>query len=107
MRPPVKTVPAPNHQEARQDRYPNPMTEKEHHQVSASMGARGNQQSHRPPAREQLTVGELCAELKVARRTFYEWRAKGRAPKSLKLPNGELRIRRADFERWLTAREEV
>ena len=57
--------------------------------------------------REQLTVGELCAELKVARRTFYDWRAKGRAPRCLKLPNGDLRIRRIDFDAWLATREEA
>jgi predicted DNA-binding transcriptional regulator AlpA len=57
--------------------------------------------------REQLTVNELCAELKVARRTFYDWRAKGRAPRCLKLPNGDLRIRRVDFDAWLAAREEA
>jgi excisionase family DNA binding protein len=57
--------------------------------------------------REQLTVDELCAELKVARRTFYDWRAKGRAPRCLKLPNGDLRIRRVDFDAWLAAREEA
>jgi len=25
-------------------------------------------------------VAEVCAELRIARSTFYEWRAKGRAP---------------------------
>lgn len=50
---------------------------------------------------EHLTVDELCAELGVARSTFYDWRAKGRAPRCLKLPNGDLRIRREEFERWL------
>jgi excisionase family DNA binding protein len=56
--------------------------------------------------REQLTVDELCNELKVARRTFYDWRAKGRAPRCLKLPNGDLRIRRADLDSWMTERME-
>jgi excisionase family DNA binding protein len=50
---------------------------------------------------EQLTVEQLCAELQVARSTYYEWRAKGRGPRSLKLPNGEIRIRRDDLDRWL------
>lgn len=48
-----------------------------------------------------LTVDQLCAELQIARSTFYEWRAKERAPKCHKLPNGDIRIRRADDERWL------
>jgi len=58
-----------------------------------------------------LTIAELCAELGVARSTFYDWRAKGAAPRSiddapLKLPTGEVRIRRADLEAWLTTLED-
>ena len=55
------------------------------------------------PTREDswLTVDQLCTELQIARSTFYDWRAKGRAPKCHKLPNGDIRIRRADYERWL------
>jgi excisionase family DNA binding protein len=57
-------------------------------------------------ARARLTVQDLCVELGISRSTFYEWRAKGRAPRCIKLPNGEIRIRRADFERWLDNLEE-
>jgi excisionase family DNA binding protein len=49
---------------------------------------------------ERLTVAEVCAELKVSRSTFYEWKAKGIAPRWRKLPNGELRISRADLDKW-------
>jgi excisionase family DNA binding protein len=48
-----------------------------------------------------MTVAEFCSELVVSRSTFYDWRAKGRAPRCIKLPNGDLRIPRAEFERWL------
>ena len=58
----------------------------------------------RPPAR--LTVAELCTELGISRSTFYDWRAKGRAPRCIKLPNGEIRIRRTDFDTWLDTLEE-
>jgi excisionase family DNA binding protein len=51
--------------------------------------------------RDKLTVAELCEDLGISRRTFHEWRAKGRAPRCMKLPNGDLRIRRADFDDWL------
>lgn len=51
--------------------------------------------------RGHLTVDELCAELSVARRTFYEWRAKGVAPRCIKLPNGALRVPRSDLDDWL------
>lgn len=56
---------------------------------------------------ERLTVAELCAELGVSRSTFYEWRAKKRAPRCIKLPNGDLRIRRIELERWLSAHEDA
>ena len=56
---------------------------------------------------DRLTIAQLCNELGISRSTFYEWRAKGRAPRSIKLPNGEIRIRRAEFERWLDSLEEV
>ncbi|MFI6512133.1 helix-turn-helix transcriptional regulator [Streptosporangium sp. NPDC050855] len=51
--------------------------------------------------RGTLTLAEFCDELQISRRTFYDWRAKGRAPRCFKLPNGDLRIRRTDFENWL------
>jgi excisionase family DNA binding protein len=56
---------------------------------------------------ERLTVREVCAELRISRSTFYEWRAKGRAPRCIKLPNGDLRIRRAELDRWLDAHEDA
>ncbi|MFL6072520.1 MAG: helix-turn-helix transcriptional regulator [Mycobacteriales bacterium] len=55
---------------------------------------------------EKLTLAEVIAELKVSRSTFYEWRAKGRAPRCSRLPNGDLRIRRADLDTWLASLEE-
>lgn len=53
-----------------------------------------------------LTIAEFCEELGVARTTFDDWRAKGRAPACIRLPNGSLRIRRTDLEKWLTALED-
>jgi predicted DNA-binding transcriptional regulator AlpA len=54
-----------------------------------------------------MTISDLCAELGIARSTFYDWRAKGRAPRCIKLPNGDLRIRRAEFDRWLAEHEDA
>lgn len=51
--------------------------------------------------RAHMTVADVCQELGVARSTFYDWRAAKKAPPCLKLPNGDLRIRREDFDRWL------
>jgi excisionase family DNA binding protein len=56
---------------------------------------------------ERLTVAEVCAELRIARSTFYEWRAKHRGPRCIKLPNGDLRIRRSELDRWERAREDA
>jgi predicted DNA-binding transcriptional regulator AlpA len=55
--------------------------------------------------RDKLTIAEICADLDISRRTFYEWRAKSRAPKCITLPNGSLRIRRVEYQRWLASRE--
>ncbi|QDP95261.1 helix-turn-helix domain-containing protein [Microlunatus elymi] len=60
----------------------------------------------RPAADDKLTLAELCDELQVARSTFYDWRAKGNAPRCIKLPNGDLRVRRSDLEQWLSEHEE-
>lgn len=29
---------------------------------------------------DKLTIKEICKDLKISRSTFYDWRAKGRAP---------------------------
>jgi predicted DNA-binding transcriptional regulator AlpA len=57
--------------------------------------------------RQHLTIAAFCEEFEVARSTFYDWRAKGRAPRCIKLPNGEIRIRRADLDRWIATCEEA
>ncbi|MGL5827375.1 MAG: helix-turn-helix transcriptional regulator, partial [Nocardioides sp.] len=68
----------------------------------------GETMSRRPAVSTttHLTVLDLCAELGVARSTFYDWRARGAGPRSIKLPNGEIRVRRADLDTWLTGLEE-
>ena len=42
----------------------------------------------------------------ISSSTFYDWWAKGTAPRCIKLPNGEIRVRRTELDRWLAAREE-
>lgn len=56
---------------------------------------------------DKLSIVEVCADLGISRRTFYEWRMKNRAPRCITLPNGSLRIRRSEYQRWLAAREEA
>ncbi|MFF1295612.1 MULTISPECIES: helix-turn-helix transcriptional regulator [unclassified Streptomyces] len=59
------------------------------------------------PRDDKLTLVEICKDLKISRSTFYDWRAKGRAPRCIKLPNGDIRVRRSDYEHWLNGREDV
>lgn len=54
-----------------------------------------------------MTVAEFCDEMNISRSTFDDWRAKRRAPKCIRLPNGSLRIKRNDFEDWLDTLEEA
>lgn len=48
-----------------------------------------------------MTVEDILDELGISRRTWQEWRSVGRSPKCYRLPNGKLRIRRSDFEKWI------
>ncbi|MFB6948664.1 helix-turn-helix transcriptional regulator [Streptomyces niveus] len=43
----------------------------------------------------------------MSRADFYRMRARGLAPKCIKLPNGQLRFRRTDFYAWLHEHEET
>ena len=49
-----------------------------------------------------LTVADVCEELGITRSTFYDWRVKQKAPPCFRLPNGALRIKREDFNDWLS-----
>ncbi|GAA3862280.1 helix-turn-helix transcriptional regulator [Streptomyces sedi] len=60
-----------------------------------------------PSSREpHLRLTDVLTELDMSRAAFYRMRVRGLAPKALKLPNGQLRFRRADLDHWLNAREE-
>lgn len=50
---------------------------------------------------ELLAIPEVIAELGVAKATYYRWRQLGKAPRSIRLPNGQVRVRRSELERWL------
>lgn len=42
----------------------------------------------------------------MSRAAFYRMRARGKAPKSSKMPNGHLRFKRADVDAWWDSCEE-
>jgi predicted DNA-binding transcriptional regulator AlpA len=56
---------------------------------------------------EMLTIAQVIAEIGVPRATFYRWRQLRKGPKSIKLPNGAVRIRRSDLDRWIAGLEEA
>ena len=70
------------------------------------MKTRTPRDSHREPD-EWLTIDEVCAELKISRRSFDRWRALGTGPKVKHLAgNGSIRIRRSWLNEWLDATDE-
>lgn len=75
------------------------------HDRPAAQRTRAARQRMSPqPAPSLLTIDQVLTELQVARSTFDTWRALGTAPECIRLPNGQLRIRRAVFDAWLADR---
>lgn len=54
-----------------------------------------------------MKLSEVIEELDVPKSTFHRWRAIGKGPRSIKLPNGAVRVRRSEFERWLAELEDA
>ncbi|MGW2366896.1 helix-turn-helix transcriptional regulator [Streptomyces sp. NPDC001667] len=52
------------------------------------------------PRNEKLTLPEVLTEIRMSRAAFYRMRARGKAPKCHKLPNGQIRVRRSDLDAW-------
>ncbi|HEX5494920.1 MAG TPA: helix-turn-helix domain-containing protein [Mycobacteriales bacterium] len=48
-----------------------------------------------------LTLREVLDELDIGRSTFNRWMQLGEAPKHVRLPGGQLRFPREDFDRWI------
>ncbi|MFF7295005.1 MULTISPECIES: helix-turn-helix domain-containing protein [unclassified Streptomyces] len=59
------------------------------------------------PRDEMLTIPQVVAEIGVPLATFYRWRQLRKGPKAIKLPNGSVRIRRSELERWIATLEEA
>jgi predicted DNA-binding transcriptional regulator AlpA len=58
------------------------------------------------PRDQLMCISEVITEIGVARATFYRWRQLRIGPRSIKLPNGQVRIRRSALDEWLASREE-
>ncbi|MFC8780046.1 helix-turn-helix transcriptional regulator [Streptomyces nigra] len=53
-------------------------------------------------APKMLKLPEVLEEIGMSRAAFYRMRARGQAPRLVKLPNGHLRVRRSDLDDWLS-----
>ncbi|MGW6138980.1 helix-turn-helix transcriptional regulator [Streptomyces sp. NPDC055140] len=49
---------------------------------------------------KRLKLAEVLEEIDMSRAAFYRMRARGQAPRLQKLPNGQLRVNRADLDAW-------
>ncbi|MER6430872.1 helix-turn-helix domain-containing protein [Streptomyces sp900105245] len=49
---------------------------------------------------QMLKLPEVLTEIKMSRAAFYRMRARGQAPRLRKLPNGQVRVSRADLDAW-------
>lgn len=55
---------------------------------------------------QMLKLPEVLDELGMSRAAFYRMRARCQGPRLIKLPNGQIRVRRADLDAWWTQYEE-
>ncbi|MFJ4552758.1 helix-turn-helix transcriptional regulator [Streptomyces sp. NPDC088817] len=58
------------------------------------------------PAPKMLKLPEVLEEIQMSRAAFYRMRARGNAPRLVKLPNGQIRVRRSDLDSWLNRYED-
>ncbi|MEV0526781.1 helix-turn-helix domain-containing protein [Streptomyces sp. NPDC050439] len=49
---------------------------------------------------QMLKLPEVLTEIGMSRAAFYRMRARGKAPKLRKLPNGQVRVCRRDLDAW-------
>jgi predicted DNA-binding transcriptional regulator AlpA len=49
---------------------------------------------------QMLKLPAVLSEIGMSRAAFYRMRARGQAPRIRKLPNGQVRISRADLDAW-------
>jgi len=54
-----------------------------------------------------LSFKEVLEELGVARSTMNDWRARGQGPRFVKLPGGQLRLSRVEYDEWCANLQEA
>lgn len=73
---------------------------------SADSAARPVRAIESDEGNDLLTIAQVLTLLDVPQSTFYRWRQLGRGPRCIKLPNGAVRVRRSEYDRWLGELEE-
>lgn len=60
-----------------------------------------------PSASRWLSIRQIADDLGVSTSTAYKWSARGRPwfPRSIRLKNGDIRVRRDWYEEWLSCLE--
>jgi hypothetical protein len=53
------------------------------------------------PRADWLTIAQVCADLQVSETEWDAWRQAGDTPLHVVMPDGQLRVRAADYARWL------
>ncbi|MFF2616378.1 helix-turn-helix transcriptional regulator [Kitasatospora sp. NPDC058046] len=53
----------------------------------------------------KLKLAAVLEEIDMSRSAYYRMVALGKGPKTMKLPNGQLRIRRSALDAWWAAQE--
>lgn len=59
----------------------------------------------RQPVDELLPLSAVLNELGITRASWYRWRNRGQCPRTHRLPNGHLRVRRSDLDAFLADME--
>ncbi|MFE7526185.1 helix-turn-helix transcriptional regulator [Kitasatospora sp. NPDC057542] len=54
----------------------------------------------------KLKLAAVLEEIDMSRSAYYRMVALGKGPKTMKLPNGQLRIRRSALDAWWAAQEQ-
>jgi predicted DNA-binding transcriptional regulator AlpA len=54
-----------------------------------------------------LSFKDVLEELGVARSTMNDWRARGQGPRFVKLPGGQLRLSRVEYDEWCANLQEA
>lgn len=54
-----------------------------------------------------LTIEDVLRELQISRSTLDAWRRSSRFPAFCRLPNGQLRLKRVELDKWLDKRKKA